>query len=130
MKIDLSGKQRLYVRSILESVYSSDETDQIISAAARNTISVLDAAVALRVNAEPLQIVVAAAKQRMAPKPVAEKTVRPPNAQERANKPVYVVARPIVLSVSIPNKALIAFAESRQVVSSTASQQLFVSTLS
>lgn len=130
MKIDLSGKQRLYVRSILESVYSSDETDQIISAAARNTISVLDAAVALRVNAEPLQIVVAAAKQRMAPKPVAEKTVRPPKAQERANKPAYVVARPIVLSVSIPNKALIAFAESRQVVSSTASQQLFVSTLS
>lgn len=116
------------VRSVLDPVYATEVADRIISVAERNAISVMDSAVALRINTDPLQIIVASSKQRVAPKPVVEKQVRQPKTQERRNKPAYVVAAQNTLAVSDQSDALIASAESKQIVASAAMQQLFVRT--
>ena len=126
--VDLTGYQRLYVRSILESVYSSTETDQILATAARNAISVLDAAIALRVNAEPLQIIAAQERKRRAPQQVFEKQARQRRTQERKNKPAYVVAPQNTMAVSDRPDALVVSYETQQIVADVARQQLFVRT--
>lgn len=125
---DLTGKQRIYVRAVVNCVYLSSEAEKIISFAGANNLSVLDAAVALRVNAEPLQIIATQKKNRRAPQPVVEKRVREPKTQERRNKPAYVVAAQNTLAVSDQSDALIASYESQQIVASSASQHLFVRT--
>ena len=112
--LDLSGKQRLYVRSVLESVYTKTETEQIIATAARNSISVLDAAISMRVNIEPLQVVVAAAKQR--------------KAQERTNKPAYAMTQPQALFACGRTESLSVVSAPQQLVVQTSTEQLHIST--
>ena len=68
---DLSGRQQVQIRSALASVYAETEVDQVFVVAAQNNLCVLDAITALRISVEPLQVVVAAAKQRKAVKQVA-----------------------------------------------------------
>ena len=65
----LSGKQRVYVRTVLESVYAKTEVEQIVSTAAINRISVLDSITSLRIDPEPA---IKAAKEvrKSAPKSV------------------------------------------------------------
>lgn len=124
--VDLTGYQRAYVRSILESVYTSTETDQIIFTAARNAISVLDAAVALRINAEPLQIIAAQERKRRAPQPVVEKQAIQPKTQERKNNPAYVVATPQTTYAQSGDAPLFAISETQQLVAATASKPIFI----
>lgn len=124
--VDLTGYQRAYVRSILEAVYSSTEADQIISTAARNAISVLDAAVALRVNAEPLQVIAAQERKRNAPAPVVEKRTQQPKQQERKNRPAYAVAALQTVHAQSTDEALFAISETQQLVAATASKPIFI----
>lgn len=124
--VDLTGYQRAYVRSILESVYTSTETDRIIFTAARNAISVLDAAVALRINAEPLQIIAAQERKRRAPQPVVEKQAIQPKTQERKNNPAYVVATPQTTYAQSGDAPLFAISETQQLVAATASKPIFI----
>lgn len=47
---DLTGAERLYVRSVLDAVWSQQTVEQVVSVATRNRLSVLDAATVLRVT--------------------------------------------------------------------------------
>ena len=88
---DLSGRQRLYVRTVLESVYSVSEVNQIVSVATQNNLSVLDASTVARISTGPLQVFVRGERKT---KP--EKQVREPAAKQspaRKNLPVYAVTR-------------------------------------
>ena len=127
---DLSGKQRIYVRSVLESVYTSTEADQIVAVAAQNSLSVMDAAVAVRVNVEPLQTIVAAAMQRKAPEPVAERRIKQPKAQERTNKPAYAVASTQSVFSRSDGEAVFVPSSDHQLVAMTDSKPLFINTRS
>ena len=88
--VDLTKFQRLYVRAVLDAAYTSAEVEQIVATATQNTLSVMDAAAAVRASVEPLQIIVAATTKR---KPKEQKTVASSvPQQERENKPAHVVA--------------------------------------
>lgn len=124
--VDLTGYQRAYVRSILEAVYSTAETEQIISVATRNAISVLDAAVALRVNAEPLRIVAEVERKRAAPthaeKPAKRRT------DERKNQPTYVKTSAAVVRVSDSTDQCVVTHTHPLVVATHTQQQHFIIT--
>ena len=47
--VDLSGAERVYVRSVLDRTWSQRTVEQVLSVATINRISVLDAATVLRV---------------------------------------------------------------------------------
>lgn len=47
--VDLSGAEKVFVRSVLDAVWSQQTVEQIVSVATTNRISVLDAAAVLRV---------------------------------------------------------------------------------
>lgn len=47
--VDLSGAEKVFVRSVLDAVWSQQTVEQIVSVATLNRISVLDAATVLRV---------------------------------------------------------------------------------
>lgn len=85
---DLTGKQRIYVRSVVDSIYLAPEAEQIISFAGANNLSVIDAAIALRVSTVPLQTIIESTRKRIVehkPRTVArEKSIR--------NAPSYVVS--------------------------------------
>lgn len=115
---DLSGKQRIYVRSVLESVYATSEVERIVSVAVQNNISVLDAATAVRVSTEPLQIIVRNERKTSAEKPARE-PARSPMNQGTKNLPAYVLTE--------ENRAF-ARAEATAVFAATQAQTLVAST--
>lgn len=90
--VDLSRYQRIYVRSIVDSVYATHDADKIVSFAGENNLSVMDSVVALRIDAKPIQIIVESIKQKR--KPVEQKTVVQTKAkqQRKENKPAYSFA--------------------------------------
>lgn len=114
------------VRSVIGSVYATEVADRIISVAARNAISIMDSAVVLRVNTDPLQIIVASSKQRVAPKPVVDRHVRQPKTQERKNKPAYVVSALQTAYAQSDDESLFATTETKQLVAMTASKPIFI----
>ena len=119
---DLTGKQRVYVRSVVESVYSTAEADKIISFAAAKNLSVVDAATALRVTTAPLQTVIEAAKKR-----TAEQKPRPATSAKNTKKmPIYVVFSEQSLVCSSKTQAVSVCATQEQVTVMAAAKNLIV----
>ncbi len=115
---DLTGKQRVYVRSVVESVYSTAEADKIISFAGSKNLSVLDSAIALRVSTEPLRLVIeaAAVKKRVGKKlpPIREPKARAIPAIRRA----YAVSTTTVIRAEQDSISVVSWHEVDSVIAS------------
>ena len=86
----------------------------------------LDAAIALRVNAEPLQIIATQERKRSAQAPATAKRVQQPKPQELKNKPAYVVAAQQTTYAQSGDAPLFAISETQQLVAATASKPIFI----
>lgn len=122
---DLTGKQRVYVRSVVESVYSISEANEIISFASGNNLSVLDSAIALRVSTKPLQIVIeAAAKKQASNKLLA---AREPKARAiPAIRPAYAVISATAIHAVHESLSVVSWHAVDSIVSSDSVDQMFV----
>lgn len=119
---DLTGKQRIYVRSVVDSVYLSSEAEKIISFAGANNLSVVDAATALRVSTAPLQTVIEAAKKR-----AVEQIQRPATRlKSTKNTPAYVVSTKHSLACTSETQAVSVCATQEQIAVVAAVKNLIV----
>lgn len=119
---DLTGKQRIYVRSVVDSVYLSSEAEKIISFAGANNLSVVDAATALRVSTAPLQTVLEAAKKR-----AVEQIQRPATRlKSTKNPPTYVVSTKHSLACTSETQAVSVCATQEQIAVVAAVKNLIV----
>lgn len=69
--LELSGHQRIYVRSVIESVCTKEESDRAIACAAANALSTMDSIVASRIDISPL-LMVETNEQQIRRRPKAE----------------------------------------------------------
>lgn len=125
---DLTGKQRVYVRSVVESVYSTAEADKIISFAGSKNLSVLDSAIALRVSTEPLRLVIesAAVKKRVGKK---LPSIRETKARAiPAIRPAYAVSTTTAIRAEQDSISLVSWREADSVIVSDSADQMFVRT--
>lgn len=124
---DLTGKQRIYVRSVVESVYSTAEADKIISFAGSKNLSVLDSAIAVRVSTEPLRLVIeaaAAVKKRVGKK---LPSIREPKARAiPAIRPAYAVSTTTAIRAEQDSISLVSWHEVDSVIASDPADQMFV----
>lgn len=119
---DLTGKQRIYVRSVVDSVYLSSEAEKIISFAGTNNLSVVDAATALRVSTAPLQTVIEAAKKR-----ATQQTPRPTTGAKITKKtPAYVFFSEQSLVCTSETQAVSVCANQEQITVMAAVKNLIV----
>ncbi len=119
---DLTGKQRIYVRSVVDSIYLSSEAEKIISFAGANNLSVVDAATALRVSTAPLRTVIEAAKKR-----AVEQIQRPATRlKSTKNTPAYVVSTKHSLACTSETQAVSVCATKEQIAAVAAVKNLIV----
>ncbi len=122
---DLTGKQRVYVRSVVESVYSISEANEIVSFASGNNLSVLDSAIALRVSTKPLQLVIeAAAKKQASNNPLA--TREPKIRAIPAITPAYAVSSVTTINAVHESLSVVSWYAVDSIVASDSVDQVFV----
>lgn len=125
---ELTCKQRIYVRSVVESVYSISEANKIVSFASSNNLSVLDSAVAMRVSTKPLQLVIeaVAAKKQAGKKLTA---VREPKARSiPAISPAYAISTETVIHAENDSLSVVSWHVVDSVVASYSVDHMFVCT--
>jgi hypothetical protein len=121
---DLSHRQRVYVTSVVESIYAQSVADQIISVAAQNNLSVLDAIQAITAKSSVETLVVR--KER--------KVSAAPQARERVAKierpvatgPVYSVANSETTHAFATSETGYAFSTPEEIVSTFQQTSLFI----
>lgn len=124
---DLTGKQRIYVRSVVESVYSISEANEIVSFASGNNLSVFDSAIALRVSAKPLQLVIEAAAKKQANNKLL--TAREPKVRAMpAIRPAYAVASATPINAVHESLSVVSWHAVDSIVVSDSVDQMFVRT--
>lgn len=120
----LSGKLRVYVRTVLDSVYSHTEVEQIISTAAQHNLSIFDAATAIHVSTDPLQVIVRDERKAKAEPRVREpKTIQP--TPERKNLPAYALTEENRVFTRADVTAIFAFTQAQSLVASTGGSTIF-----
>jgi len=123
---DLTGKQRVYVRSVVESVYSISEANEIVSFASGNNLSVLDSAIALRVSTKPLQLVIEAAAKKQASNKLL--TAREPKVRAMpAIRPAYAVSSATAINAVHESLSVVSWHAVDSIVASDSVDQVFVS---
>lgn len=123
---DLSHHQRVYVTSVVESIYTQSVADQIISVAAQNNLSVLDAIQAVTAKSGIEMLVVRKEHTTSAPAPVRSS---PPKQQiEKAdrNLPTYSVAEQSALVCITGPRTSVAFSELQSIVAESGENTVFI----
>jgi len=123
--VDLSHHQRVYVTAVVESLYVQSVADQIISVAAQNNLSVMDAIQVVTAKHEGLQLAVLNARKVSAEKPV--RTYAP--RQEKAsvtNPKVYSVAEDKSLVACSASETEFVFSQLETLTVSTGTNQIFI----
>ena len=122
---DLTGKQRIYVRHVLQSVYALDVVEQIVSVAERNNISAIDSVEVIRAQIGDQTLFILPRRTVTAEKPQRQVKQAAPK-QSKETRVAYAVTRNESMHASAEQLRFFANHSTESIVSSHAQEMLFI----
>ena len=122
---DLTRKQRVHVRHVLQSVYAMDVVERIVSVAERNNLSAIDSVEVIRAQTGDQTMVVIPRRTVTADKPQSQVGHGTPN-QSKETRFAYAVAANESMRASAEQLRFFANHSTESIVSSHAQEMLFI----